>query len=132
MGVAAGQFPCLYIYGDDYDTPDGTGVRDYIHVEDLAEGHLRALELLEKGPRLDVFNLGTGRGYSVKEVVEAIPARYRDRDRLQDTAAPAGGYCRLLCGCLARKRGFGLAGKEKPGADVCQCLGVSQAKMQAE
>ena len=72
VGVAAGQFPCLYIYGDDYDTPDGTGVRDYIHVEDLAEGHLRALELLEKGPRLDVFNLGTGRGYSVKEVVEAF------------------------------------------------------------
>ena len=49
VGVAAGQFPCLYIYGDGYDTPDGTGVRDYIHVEDLAEGHLRALELLEKG-----------------------------------------------------------------------------------
>ena len=72
VGVAAGQFPYLHIYGDDYDTPDGTGVRDYIHVEDLAEGHLRALELLEKGPRLDVFNLGTGRGYSVKEVVEAF------------------------------------------------------------
>ena len=72
VGVAAGQFQSLNIFGDDYDTPDGTGVRDYIHVEDLAEGHLKALEALEKGPRLDTINLGTGVGYSVKEVVQAF------------------------------------------------------------
>ncbi len=50
VGVAAGQFPCLNVFGDDYDTPDGTGVRDYIHVDDLADGHLMALEALEKAP----------------------------------------------------------------------------------
>ena len=67
VGVAAGKYPCLNIFGDDYDTPDGTGVRDYIHVDDLAAGHILALEALEQGPRLDIINLGTGKGYSVKE-----------------------------------------------------------------
>lgn len=72
VGVAAGQYPCLNIFGDDYDTPDGTGVRDYIHADDLAAGHILALEALERGPRLDIINLGTGKGYSVKEVVDAF------------------------------------------------------------
>jgi UDP-glucose 4-epimerase len=72
VGVAAGQYPCLNIFGDDYDTPDGTGVRDYIHADDLAAGHILALEALEQGPRLDIVNLGTGKGYSVKEVAEAF------------------------------------------------------------
>lgn len=72
VGVAAGKYPCLNIFGDDYDTPDGTGVRDYIHVDDLAAGHILALEALERGPRLDIINLGTGKGYSVKEVAGAF------------------------------------------------------------
>ena len=72
VGVAAGKYPCLNIFGDDYDTPDGTGVRDYIHADDLAAGPILALEALEQGPRLDVINLGTGKGYSVKEVVDAF------------------------------------------------------------
>ena len=72
VGVAAGKYPCLNIFGDDYDTPDGTGVRDYIHADVLAAGHILALEALEQGPRLDVINLGTGKGYSVKEVVDAF------------------------------------------------------------
>lgn len=72
VGVAAGQYPCLNIFGDDYDTPDGTGVRDYIHADDLAAGHILALEALEQGPRLDIVNLGTGKGHSVKEVVDAF------------------------------------------------------------
>lgn len=72
VGVAAGKYPCLNIFGDDYDTPDGTGVRDYIHVDDLAAGHILALEVLEQGPRLDIINLGTGKGYSVKEVAGAF------------------------------------------------------------
>ncbi len=72
VGVAAGQYPCLNIFGDDYDTPDGTGVRDYIHADDLAAGHILALEALEQGPRLDIVNLGTGKGYSVKEAVDAF------------------------------------------------------------
>lgn len=72
VGVAAGKYSCLNIFGDDYDTPDGTGVRDYIHADDLAAGHILALEALEQGPRLDVINLGTGKGYSVKEVLDAF------------------------------------------------------------
>jgi UDP-glucose 4-epimerase len=70
--VAAGQRPQLQVFGDDYDTPDGTGVRDYIHVLDLAEGHVAALNaLLQRGQSLTV-NLGSGRGHSVLDVVRAF------------------------------------------------------------
>lgn len=68
-GVAAGKLDYVRVFGDDYDTPDGTGVRDYIHVADLAEGHIRALEKLAQKPGLVTYNLGTGRGYSVLEVI---------------------------------------------------------------
>ncbi len=67
--VAAGKRPCLGVFGADYDTPDGTGVRDYIHVVDLARGHVMALGHMD-GVR--IFNLGTGRGYSVLQVVHAF------------------------------------------------------------
>ena len=70
--VAVGRLPFLRVFGDDYPTPDGTGVRDYIHVVDLAEGHLRALEKLGQKPGLVTYNLGTGRGYSVLEVLRAF------------------------------------------------------------
>jgi UDP-glucose 4-epimerase len=70
--VASGKLPRLQVFGDDYDTPDGTGVRDYIHVTDLAKGHLKALERLAAGPGLVTYNLGTGRGYSVLEMVRAF------------------------------------------------------------
>jgi UDP-glucose 4-epimerase len=70
--VAIGRRPELLVYGNDYPTPDGTGVRDYIHVVDLAMGHLHALDKLEENPGVVVYNLGTGRGYSVLEVVSAF------------------------------------------------------------
>jgi len=70
--VAVGKLKELAVYGKDYPTPDGTGVRDYIHVVDLARGHLRALEKLRTKPGLVIYNLGTGRGYSVLEVVSAF------------------------------------------------------------
>jgi len=70
--VAIGRLPFLRVFGDDYPTPDGTGVRDYIHVVDLADGHLKALEKLKQGPGLVTYNLGTGRGYSVFEVLHAF------------------------------------------------------------
>src|SRR5690606_32041503 len=62
------------VMGDDYDTPDGTAVRDYIHVQDLAEAHLSALDYLAAGGAPAAFNLGTGTGYSVAEVVETVSA----------------------------------------------------------
>ncbi|WP_174614878.1 UDP-glucose 4-epimerase GalE [Virgibacillus ihumii] len=70
--VAVGKLDELKVFGNDYDTTDGTGVRDYIHVVDLANGHLKALEQIEKNDGLEIFNLGTGRGYSVLEVVDAF------------------------------------------------------------
>ena len=70
--VALGKRPRLSIYGGDYPTRDGTGVRDYIHVTDLVIGHLRALEELRQGPRLVTYNLGTGKGYSVLEMLQAF------------------------------------------------------------
>jgi UDP-glucose 4-epimerase len=70
--VAMGTRPVLQVFGDDYPTPDGTGVRDYIHVSDLADGHVAALKSLLEGKRSFTVNLGTGRGHSVLEVVRAF------------------------------------------------------------
>ncbi|MCF2555513.1 UDP-glucose 4-epimerase GalE [Faecalicatena contorta] len=70
--VAVGKLEKLGVFGDDYDTPDGTGVRDYIHVVDLAIGHVKAIEYIFTNPGLDIINLGTGRGYSVLEMVNAF------------------------------------------------------------
>lgn len=70
--VAVGKLNHLNVFGDDYDTPDGTGIRDYIHVVDLARGHVKAIEKIASNPGLAVYNLGTGRGYSVLELVKAF------------------------------------------------------------
>lgn len=70
--VALGVRPGVKIFGDNYTTSDGTGERDYIHVMDLVEGHAAALKYLEKNPGLDVFNLGCGRAYSVKQVIQKV------------------------------------------------------------
>lgn len=85
--VAVGELKELNIFGDDYDTPDGTGVRDYIHVVDLAVGHVRALNKLLNSPGINIYNLGTGTGYSVLEIVNSfkkvnnidIPYKITDR-----------------------------------------------------
>ena len=69
--VAVGKLPHLNVHGNDYPTPDGTGIRDYIHVVDLALGHLKALDKFSSNPGAVAYNLGTGRGYSVLEVVAA-------------------------------------------------------------
>ena len=71
--VAVGKLKCLGVFGDDYDTPDGTGVRDYIHVVDLAIGHVKAIEKMktEEGKGVHIYNLGTGVGYSVLDVLKA-------------------------------------------------------------
>lgn len=72
--VAVGKLGELQVFGNDYPTPDGTGVRDYIHVVDLAHGHVCAVEAFDALPAVSTFNLGTGRGYSVLEVVRAFEA----------------------------------------------------------
>lgn len=70
--VASGKLESLSVFGNDYTTVDGTGVRDYIHVVDLAKGHLKALEYMQQNSGVNVFNLGTGEGYSVMEMVSAF------------------------------------------------------------
>ena len=85
--VANGQREFLNVWGDDYDTPDGTGVRDYIHVVDLAKAHVKAIEYAAKTTGVDVINIGSGKGYSVLEVLHAyekacghkIPYQIKDR-----------------------------------------------------
>lgn len=69
--VAGGKLPYLHVFGDDYNTHDGTGVRDYIHVVDLAQAHLKALESIKERRGIDYFNIGTGTGYSVLDIVKA-------------------------------------------------------------
>ncbi len=91
--VAVGKLEKLSVFGGDYDTPDGTGVRDYIHVVDLAKGHVKALQALEEKPQVLTVNLGTGKGYSVLDMVKAferasgksVPYQIVDR-RLGDIA----------------------------------------------
>ncbi len=91
--VAVGRLKELSIFGNDYDTHDGTGVRDYIHVVDLVQGHLKALEFLATKPQLSVHNLGTGTGYSVLDIVQAFekasgtPIPYKMAPRREGDAA---------------------------------------------
>lgn len=85
--VATHELECLSVFGNDYDTKDGTGVRDYIHVVDLAKGHIKALEKVLKDKGVDAYNLGTGNGYSVLEIVNTfmdvnkIDVNYKITDR---------------------------------------------------
>jgi len=72
ISAAVGRVQALEIYGTDYDTPDGTAIRDYLHVTDLAEAHLAALRHLRDGGESTAFNLGTGRGHSVREVIAMV------------------------------------------------------------
>ncbi|MCX6809118.1 MAG: NAD-dependent epimerase/dehydratase family protein, partial [Candidatus Berkelbacteria bacterium] len=70
--AALSKLDSLKVFGNDYDTPDGTGIRDYIHVEDIASGHVGALNYLQEKKKTEIFNLGTGVGYSVLEVIKAV------------------------------------------------------------
>lgn len=70
--VAVGKLKEVGVFGDDYDTPDGTGVRDYIHVVDLANGHVKALQKFDETPAVHIYNLGTGHGYSVLDMIKAF------------------------------------------------------------
>ena len=71
LDAALGRIPHLEVFGTDYETPDGTCIRDFIHVSDLADAHIRCLQYLLDGSPSNVYNLGTGRGYSVKQIVDA-------------------------------------------------------------
>ena len=117
--VAVGKRAALGVFGNDYDTPDGTGVRDYIHVVDLAAGHVKAIEKIKQNPGVEVYNLGTGNGYSVLQVVEAFgkacghPIPYEIKPRREGDIA--------TCYCDPQKAKDDLGWVAKYGVDeMCQ------------
>jgi UDP-glucose-4-epimerase GalE len=98
LQVAAGRRESITVFGDDYDTPDGTCVRDYVHVEDLAEAHLSALVKLQGGTKEIAVNLGTGTGYSVLEVIETARRVTGKPIATKIAGRRAGDPPRLICG----------------------------------
>ncbi len=88
--VAVGRLETLSVFGNDYSTKDGTGVRDYIHVVDLAQGHLKALDKLTQGTGIYAYNLGTGKGYSVLEIIRAFEKASRKKIPYKITARRPG------------------------------------------
>ncbi|MGD0820260.1 MAG: UDP-glucose 4-epimerase GalE [Desulfomonilia bacterium] len=109
--VAVGRLPELKVYGNDYPTPDGTGVRDYIHVVDLAQGHLYALQRLLTGCGVITYNLGTGRGYSVIEVVNAFERACGRKIRLQIMGRRDGDIATCYADPSSANRDLGWAAK---------------------
>lgn len=109
--VAVGKLDCLGVFGDDYDTPDGTGVRDYIHVCDLAAGHVKALKKLEGNQGVSVYNLGTGKGYSVLDVLHAFERACGKKLPYQIRPRRAGDIAMCYCDPGKAKRELGWEAK---------------------
>jgi UDP-glucose 4-epimerase len=96
LQAASGRRPSVKVFGRDYDTPDGTCIRDYVHVVDLCEAHLLALAYLERGGTSDVFNLGNGNGFSVQEVIDAARRVTGQEIRVEDAPRRPGDAVRLV------------------------------------
>lgn len=96
--LAVGKRDALYIFGTDYPTPDGTGVRDYIHVEDLADAHLKALDYLRAGGESQILNCGYGHGYSVREVMDMVQKVHGEKLNIIETDRRPGDPPALIAG----------------------------------
>jgi UDP-glucose-4-epimerase GalE len=107
--AAAGEISHLDLFGTDYDTPDGTAVRDYIHVSDLADAHVRALEYLRAGGASDSFNLGTGHGFSVREIIAATERATGLRVPVKEAPRRAGDPPQLVADPARARERLGLA-----------------------
>ena len=116
--VAVGKLPCLGVFGDDYDTPDGTGVRDYIHVVDLAKGHVKALKKFEEKPEVRIYNLGTGIGYSVLDVLHAYEEACGKTLPYEIKPRRAGDIATCYCDATKAKEELGWAA-EKGIKEMC-------------
>ena len=116
--VAAGQLECVNVFGDDYDTPDGTGVRDYIHVVDLAKGHVKALKKFEEKPEVRIYNLGTGIGYSVLDVLHAYEEACGKTLPYEIKPRRAGDIATCYCDATKAKEELGWAA-EKGIKEMC-------------
>ena len=126
--IAGGELAELAIYGGDWPTPDGTGIRDYLHVQDLAEGHVAALKYLGSGngrrhaqPRHGRRTLGAGSG-------EGVRGRVRPQGHEDDRAAPAGRRCCVLCRPVARGKAAELEGDARPRYDLRRCVAVAEER----
>lgn len=117
--VAKGILPVLSIYGDDYDTHDGTGVRDYIHVCDLADGHVKTLSFIEKNEGVFAINLGTGTGYSVLDVVNAFECAAGFKINKQIVGRRAGDIATSYASSEKAKTLLGFEAKRTLG-DMCR------------
>ena len=117
--VAVGRLDYLKVYGNDYPTPDGTGVRDYIHVVDLAKGHVKALKKLEPGSGVSVYNLGTGRGYSVLEVLHAYEQACGKKLKYEIVSRREGDIAACYCDAGKAERELGWKA-EKDLVDMCR------------
>lgn len=122
--VAIGKLDKLPVFGNDYDTHDGTGVRDYIHVVDLALGHLRALEYALEHTGWEAINLGTGTGYSVLDLINAFEKANGVRVPHYFTSRREGGTSQSVTPTPQRRRGF-WAGK--PRAELRRCAAIHGA-----
>ena len=109
LEAAAGERAEVPVFGSDYPTPDGTAIRDYVHVADLADAHIRALEHLRKGGNSDFVNLGTGDGYSVLEVIETARSVTGGEIRVRKEARRAGDPARLVADAAKARRVLGWA-----------------------
>lgn len=105
--VAVGKLEKLGVFGDDYDTPDGTGVRDYIHVVDLAIGHVKALKKIEEKAGVSLYNLGTGNGYSVLDMVKAFSKACGKELPYEIKERRAGDIATCYADCSKAKRELG-------------------------
>jgi UDP-glucose 4-epimerase len=105
--LACGKREKMYLFGTNYDTPDGTCVRDYIHVEDLAEAHVLSLDYLRKGGASDVFNCGYGKGYSVREVIESMERACGHKLKVEERPRRAGDVVAVWADTTKVKAGLG-------------------------
>lgn len=117
--VAKGKLDCLRVFGNDYDTPDGTGVRDYIHVVDLAKGHLKALERANKITGVESYNLGTGKGYSVLDIVNNFEKATGQKIKYEIVERRAGDVAKMYADPSKAKEILGWVA-EKELIDMCK------------
>jgi UDP-glucose 4-epimerase len=107
LQAASGRRPEIAVFGRDYDTPDGTCIRDYVHIMDLCQAHLLALDALVAGGESDAFNLGNGSGFSVQEVIEAARRVTGKEIRVKESPRRAGDPARLVANAERAKRVLG-------------------------
>ena len=126
--VAVGKLPALRVFGNDYGTRDGTGIRDFVHVMDLARGHVAALEFLERKRRSITANLGTGRGYSVLEAVKAFERASGKSIPTEIVARRPGDVAACYADASLAARGARLAIPPRPGRDVPRRVAMAIAE----